>query len=76
MAALDELHTWYTDQRSVEPLFNGNIVDGSDMWRGFNQGNFFQINSGRTAEGSAQALDSSDIYHQIIDEQQHVREQP
>lgn len=42
----DELHAWYTDQRSVEPLFNDSMVDGSDMWQGFNQSDFFQINSG------------------------------
>jgi hypothetical protein len=69
-----ELHACFTDKRSVGIIFNGSMEDGADMWQRFNQGDFFQIDSGGTAEGSAQALDSSDIYHQIIDKQQHVRE--
>ena len=68
----DELHTRYTDQRSVEPMFNGSIEDGADMWQGFCPGVSFQINSDGAAEGSAQALDNSDIYHQMIP--QDVRE--
>jgi len=70
----DELHTRYTDQRSVEPMFNGSIEDGADMWQGFCQGVSFQTNSNGAAGGFAQALDNFDIFHEIIDEQQHVRE--
>lgn len=70
----DELNAWYTDQRSVGPMFNGSMEDGSDMWQGFNQRDFFQMKEGGTADGSAQALENSDIYHQITDEQPHVQE--
>jgi hypothetical protein len=70
----DELPAWYTDQRSLEPMFNGSMEDGNNMWQEFNQGDFFQMYECGAAEGSTQALDTADIYHQIIDEQQHVPE--
>jgi hypothetical protein len=32
---------WSANQRNLEPMFNGNMEDGSDMWKGYNQGDFF-----------------------------------
>lgn len=73
----EELIPWYTDQLSHEPMFNGNMENGNNMWQGFNQRDFFQMNEGGIAESAVQALDNSDIYHQITDdsdEQQQVQE--